>query len=230
MPWSIKADPLAPESALKALRAKAPALVDLWDDVDTLLDEQAFTLSGVAQLDLVADVLRALDETLASGGTLDDFKDVVEEQLTDAWAGTVKNPAWRIETIFRTNAQTAFMAGRMAAMTDPDIISDHPYWLFDAIDDDRECDICEPCDGTVRPADDPWWTQHTPPLHHNCRCGITSLSHEQAARMGIAPHGPPARAADGFGALPTLAAWAPSASDYPQDLWRAYQDKNADDE
>lgn len=208
------------------MRAKVPMLDDAWNAIDEQAKSQAFTVSGVAQLDLVADVWRALDEALATGATLDDFQEAIEDELTSAWGESVANPGARIETIFRTNAQTAFNAGRVQLMSDPDVLADRPFWMFDAVMDSRTSDLCETCDETVRPADDPWWRQHTPPLHFNCRSSITSLTPEQAQKMGIDTHGPPAMPDQGFGRTPALAAWGPRPTDYPADLWQEYQEKN----
>lgn len=46
-------------------------------------------------------------------------------------------------------------------------------------------DICDELDGTVLPADDPFWLKHTPPLHFSCRSILTPLSDEEADDEGI---------------------------------------------
>lgn len=43
---------------------------------------------------------------------------------------------------------------------------------FVTIGDDRVCPICEPLDDTTLRADDPWWSEYTPPLHEQCRCTV----------------------------------------------------------
>lgn len=71
-------------------------------------------------------------------------------------------------TIFRTNVQSAYNAGAYQQRNDPAVRKRRPFWQFRAIQDARTSDLCRPLDGIVRPADDPWWKTHTPPLHHQC--------------------------------------------------------------
>jgi len=119
---------------------------------------------------------------------------------------TIAGGLYTGNTIFRTNVQTAFSHGRVRQMSDPAVLALRPFWLFDALIDGRQTDICEARNGVLLPATDPWWRENTPPLHFCCRSGIRSLRKSQAARRGgerrpdldIEPPG------DGFGAAPSL--------------------------
>jgi hypothetical protein len=56
-----------------------------------------------------------------------------------------------------------------------------PWWLFDAVDDDRTPGYCARLDGTVKRFDDPFWTEHPIPCERLfCRCSIRSLTDAQA--------------------------------------------------
>lgn len=234
MAWDVSSDVVDFDEAIEWFRQKRPQpdpgepqdeFDRDWQAYQDELAAQAFKVAGVAQLDVVTGIYKAIDEALTSGTSLDEFKASVADDLESAWGGSVANPGARVETIFRTNVQSAYAAGRYAQMTDPDVLEDRPYWTYEGIEDDDECEICEPCDGTVLPADDPWWRSHQVPMHHQCRCEIHSLDEDEAKKRGIDTVGPEARAADGFGAPPQVDAWSPSAADYPPALWREFEKK-----
>jgi len=218
-------NPLQFDEAVRWFRAKVSLTRPEWNELSEAARQRAFTVSDVAQLDLVADVWKAIDHAVAQGTTLQDFKDTIGQKLKAEWAGTVENPGWRLETIFRTNIQSAYASGRYEQATDPDVVDERPYWMFDAIMDSRTTPICEECDGTILPADDPWWKTHLAPLHFNCRSGFTTLTRDQAEAMGIAPQGPSKSAQTGFGAVPELASVPVDRADYPSELWNASQEK-----
>lgn len=140
------------------------------DEYDALTDEakkRAFTVAGTAQLDLIASVQNALASALEQGTDLEAFKAAVGEKLQSEWVGSKGNPASRLETIFRTNVQSAYNAGRHAEATDPDTLAMRPYWQFDAVVDSRTTSICKGANGVVLPASDPWWSRNIPPRHFN---------------------------------------------------------------
>lgn len=72
----------------------------------------------------------------------------------------------------------AYSQERRARLLRPEVKRLRPKWLFDGVQDSRQTTICRACDGVVADADDPWWETHTPPLHHQCRSGIISLSED----------------------------------------------------
>lgn len=223
MAWTSPDDPVDFDEAISWFRKRVPMSKADFDRLDAASKRKAFTVANVAQIDLINQVWSALDDATKNGTTLEDFKKSIGPELRRAWSGTVEQPAWRLETIFRTNLQLAYGAGRYKQATDPDVINDRPVWLFDAILDGRTSPICRACDGTKRPADDTWWQSHTPPLHHGCRSGFVALTEKQAGRITlIAPTTP---AADGFGLAPGAEEWEPKADAYPAPLAAVLQQK-----
>lgn len=192
-------------------RHRDPMPREQFDELDAALRQRAFVVAGLAQLDLVMDVHRALDRAVHDGTTLHDFKKEVGEKLEGEWAETGGSHA-SLENIFRTNVQTAYGAGRYQQAK---AVADYrPYWQFDAIEDMRTSPWCRPIGGIVRHSDDPWWRTHVPPLHYQCRSSIRTLTEAQAAREGVTPderlpldeNGEPLTAMPGFGAAPETAA------------------------
>lgn len=115
----------------------------------------------------------------------------------------MKNENARLETIFRTNVQRAYQAGRYEQMTHPVTLKMRPYWLFDAILDGRTTRGCKDANGTLLPAKHPWWDGNYPPRHFRCRSLVRSLRVAEAEKRGITAQPPDVTAQDGFGALPS---------------------------
>lgn len=183
-------------------------------------------VAGVAQLRVADDVMKAIDRAVEEGTSFQDFKKSVGTKLKREWKGTVENPGARVETIFRTNIQTAYAAGRMRELMDPDTMAIRPFWRFTAVMDLRTTEeICRPLNGTVLPARASWWTSHTPPLHFRCRSAITSLTQAAATKLGVTHHPPAQSADDGFGSLRELETWAPDLDDVNPDLAKVYRSR-----
>jgi SPP1 gp7 family putative phage head morphogenesis protein len=196
---------------------------DFGADVEELVRGRAFRIAGITQFSLVSDVWQALDDAIAKGETLEDFKAKVGDKLAAAWGGD--NPH-RVETIFRNWVQTAYSAGREEMMHHPAVKPYRPYARYVATLDARTTEICRPIHGTVLPLDDPWWHTHTPPLHHRCRGNKVSLTEEQAREYGVTPMPPPAAPSPGFG-LPPQFPSEPDLSKYPPELLNVLAKKQA---
>src|SRR5690349_638173 len=115
--WPIGFDTVDFEAAITWFLGRVPLTKTEWLTLEEKARRKAFTVAGVAQLDLVAEVWSAIDKAIADGTTLADFKRDVGAKLEGAWNGTVASPPHRLETIFRTNVQMAHSAGRYREMT-----------------------------------------------------------------------------------------------------------------
>jgi SPP1 gp7 family putative phage head morphogenesis protein len=221
--WAVSSDPVKFEEALAYWRGRVPLTKTEFDALTAAAKTRAFTLAGVAQLDVIAEVMQAIERALEEGTGIEQFRTDIGAKLEAAWGAS--NPG-RIELIFRNAVQRSYSAGRYAQMTDPQVIKARPYWRFDAVLDSRTSPICKPLNGTILPADSPFWQSNYPPLHHHCRSGVYSLTDEQASSLGGEDDLPDIKAADGFGAAPGSGGeWTPSEDDYPTDVWKAYQKK-----
>jgi SPP1 gp7 family putative phage head morphogenesis protein len=210
------------DEAVKWFRNRVPMTKDKWLKLDRRAREKAFTVANVAQLDLVADIHKALTKAIAKGETLEAFKKRVAGELTRAWG---EERPWHVETIFRTNVQLAYSRGRDVQQRSQGSLAARPYWLFSAILDDRTtAHICRPAHGTLLPADHKWWSTHTPPLHHRCRSLKRAITTEQAEELGITKRPPKLSAATGFGVVEKVA-WQPDLSEYPAELVKKYRRK-----
>lgn len=55
-----------------------------------------------------------------------------------------------------------------------------PLIRYSAVMDSHTCEICGPLDGTVLPADDPFWDDFMPPQHFCCKCLVQQMGEDDA--------------------------------------------------
>lgn len=196
-----------------------------WDKLSESARRKAFMISHTGNMDVINQVWKAIDKAQAKGTSLSDFRKALVPTLKQAWGGDVNNPgavanpAWRIETIYRTNLQMAYSAGRWAQQTAPAVLKVRPFWMLDVILDNRTSGVCNPLAGTVLPASDEFWLTHCPPLHFNCRSAIRSLRESQAKeKEGFGKPAPSFNPQKGFGLSPDASEWKPDLSKYPPEL------------
>jgi len=216
MPWNIEANPTDPEQAIAWFRARLPLPDPAYRTLSEEARRRAFFVAGLAQLDLVQEALDALDAALAKGETFEQFKPRLSERIQRAWGGA---SAHRLRTIFDTNLQSAYGAGRWKAADE--LRQERPYWGLSVVLDGRTSRICLNLAGVVLPADHPFWNTHIPPLHYRCRTALVTYSAAQAEGR-ITQRPPDQPPLEGFGRPPGREAWSPEPRDYHPELWRAY--------
>lgn len=168
----VSTNPSQFEEAVRWFITKTVVNRATWDTLTEAAQKRAFTVSGVQNAHVLQTVFDSLERAIAEGRSLKQFKRDVEQVLRKEWGGSVKNPGFRIETIYRTNVQSALNAGRLHQLRQPDVVKSRPIWVFDALMDGRTSSICIRLSGIARPNTDPWWKTHIPPMHFNCRSKI----------------------------------------------------------
>src|SRR6185503_13553047 len=117
---------LKPEKAVDYFRGKGYAISWDWYDTWQEANSKAFTVAKVTRLDILRDIRSSVDKITAQGITFDQFRRELEPTLkAKGWWGRQKvigddgkvtevqlGSPRRLNTIFRTNAQTALSAGR----------------------------------------------------------------------------------------------------------------------
>ncbi|WP_173497601.1 phage minor head protein [Shewanella sp. ISTPL2] len=182
----------APADAVAYFRAKGFAISDDWQDVWTRAHARAFTVAKAAQMDVLTAIRNEVDAALSQGLTAKQFQANLKPQLEKlGWWGKKEvdgrevqlGSPYRLNTIYRQNLQTAYMAGRYRRMLSRS--KTHPYWQYVAIDDGQTRPAHARLRGKVFRFDDPIWDIIYPPNGWGCRCRVRALTEAQVKAMGI---------------------------------------------
>lgn len=169
--------PLDYSKARAALAARVP-VPDKYSESKWLkqLRGLAFTVSGIEEARVLAAVINSMDEAMEKGSSFATWRD----NLAPAEVEDFQDH--RLETIFRTNMQSAYNMGTLDAAQD--IKETHPYLLYSAIIDDATRPTHAARDGVILPVDHPFWDKNTPPIDYNCRCEIIPIDQDEADSRG----------------------------------------------
>ncbi|WP_022944654.1 phage minor head protein [Pseudoalteromonas ruthenica] len=182
-----------PADAVAYFKSKGYAVTDEWHDMLTHAHSKAFTVARASSMDILSAIRSQLDQALSDGLTAKQFK----EQLTPTlqklgWWGKTKNDQGdeiqlgsprRLDTIYRVNMQTAYMAGRYRRLLARS--KTHPYWQYVAIDDGVTRPEHARLRGRVFRWDDPIWSVIYPPNGWGCRCRVRALTEAQVRERGL---------------------------------------------
>lgn len=205
MPDPVELKPLQPQEALAFFRQKGFRLTYSWQDMFHQAHADAFTVAGVARLDVLQDLRSAIDDALAKGTTFGEFKKVAQQKLAArGWWGPVEvtdqatgqqktvdlSRSSRLETIFNTNLRTSYNAGYWARIQrSKDVL---PFLAYSAVLDNRTRPWHRRWGGgdpgiprVVLPVDHPWWKTHMTPNGWRCRCTVVQMSQSMVDRAGL---------------------------------------------
>lgn len=189
---------LAPADAVAYFRAKGTAMS--WDWHDMLRDDHAaaFTVAKATTVDVLTAIRKQVDKAISSGMTFADFKRTLRPTLQDlGWWGKAEvldastgeltqaqlGSTRRLRTIYQTNVQTAYMAGRYQRyVAQADIF---PYWRYVAVMDSRTRPAHAALNGKVFRWDDPVWQVIWPPNGWGCRCRVQALTEQDVRTRGL---------------------------------------------
>jgi SPP1 gp7 family putative phage head morphogenesis protein len=131
--------------------------------------------------DVSKDLQENLDETfrglIAEGATVAESIRKLGDKFDEL--GVSPKKPYQIETIFRTQTQLAFSAGRWQAEQHPDIQEILWGYKYVTTGDDRVRDEHALLDGVTLPKDDPFWRRFYPPNGWNCRCQAIPIFEER---------------------------------------------------
>ena len=188
---------MEPENAVAFMKSKGYAITWNWQEMLDQAHDQAFTVAKAMNLDLLSDIRGALETALQDGQTLTQFIKALQPTLeSQGWWGKqvivdsnggaemvqLGSPR-RLKTIYQTNLQSAYMAGRKASMEET--TDTHPYWMYIAILDGKTRPSHRALHGQVFRHDDPIWAAIFPPNGFNCRCRVVALSEAAVKRRGL---------------------------------------------
>ncbi len=188
---------LEPEKAIAYFESKGYQIGFRWQDVAAEAHAKAFTVAGVMKSDVLQDIRQALATSLKKGTTFDEFKrqlsPVLERKgwlgqgmIVDPDTGEIEGKRLtprRLQTIFQTNMQSAYMAGRYATQLEQ--VDTHPYWEYVAVLDSRTRPAHRALAGQIYRYDDPFWQTFYPPNGYRCRCRVRTRTRAYVEQNGI---------------------------------------------
>lgn len=201
---------LEPPSAADFLRSKRLQVSGRWTEWEPAAHARGFTVANVTKLDVLADIQAELARAQQDGLSYEQFKDRLIPQLTKkGWfatdgqavrmpePGAAANPetgelptrkrltARRLDTIFRVNAQSNYMAARYRElMADVD---NRPWFQYVAVMDSRTRPAHRALNGRVFRYDDKAVQVFWPPCGWNCRCRMRALDDEDLQDRKLTP-------------------------------------------
>lgn len=89
------------------------------------------------------------------------------------------------QTVYRTNFNSAFAAGRFMAVRDPAVREVVPAFEFHAAGDGDTRPNHLAADGLIASVDDAIWNQFSPPLGYNCRCALRHVDRWELEDLGL---------------------------------------------
>lgn len=209
----------SPEAATEYLKSLGIEVTWDWKDAIAAIKKRAFTVSKVSNADVLQTIKNELVKAMNDGRTYDQFKKDLEPILKEkGYARKEDGSAWRLETIYRMNMQSSYMAGRYHEMKA--VEDEFPFWELVVILDSRTSPICGPLANTILPSNNSFWSTHYPPLHFGCRSRVVSRSQAMLDRDGLKiaklDSYKNIKPAEGFDNSP--GDWQPDLSHYDKDL------------
>lgn len=189
---------LEPKDAVSFFAAKGEQLAWDYSDVWGEANVHSFTVAKATSLEVLRTIRAEVAKAIGPGQTFEQFKktlrprleemgwwgkkevlDIDTGEITQAQLGSVR----RLRTIYQTNVQTAYMAGRYKRYVDN--AKDRPYWRYVAVMDGRTRPAHAALAGKVFRWDDPVWKVIWPPNGWGCRCRVVALTKAEFEALGV---------------------------------------------
>lgn len=188
------ASPLVPKvpfsQAIQDMIERTPRLAQSAEEVsDVYSSEHGFALAKSASIQITEKVQDIVQKAIDDGTPVKDAADLI------AKAGNFSRGY--AETVYRTNLNTAYSAGRFQIAQDPDIQAIAPAFEYMILNDSdvrrgRKEDSGEnhkALDGLIAGVNDKIWQTYAPPNGYNCRCTLRLVSIFELEAKGLIKNG-----------------------------------------
>jgi len=181
--FNLSSDEISFEEASSYFGEKIPVTAEDFSKLSAKYKAFAFTVSGYTKAQILNKFHEELLKTIDEGSTIKTFKDNMNQFLEKYGYEGITN--FQADNIYRTNIQTAFQSGHYEQMVKPEVMKYRPYWMYDAMNDQRTRRSHLAMDGRVFRADDPVWDIWYPPNGFRCRCSVITLSERQVKERNL---------------------------------------------
>jgi SPP1 gp7 family putative phage head morphogenesis protein len=158
------------QEALDAFMARELMTPEQFRLLSDAAKQRAFTATLLASDAIRKRAFEQLTAALQNGSTLREFAASIRSAETSLGI-TPSDPAY-LETVYRTNVQAAYGAGRYRQITSPAVVAARPFVEYRTAGDSRVRASHRALDRKVFRQDDPSWPQFAPPNGFNCRCSV----------------------------------------------------------
>jgi len=184
---------MEPKRAMEYLKRKGFAFTWDFHEMDAAAHARAFTVAKATSLDILQDLKNGM-----KGRSLREYQKDLEpilrakgwwgkQEILDIDTGEVKvvqlGSPRRLKTIYQTNMQSAYMAGRYVEAVEAQ--DSHPYAMYIAVQDASTRHTHAAMHGRVFRLDDPVWQHICPPNGYGCRCRFVTLTEAEVKRRGL---------------------------------------------
>lgn len=137
----------------------------------------SFAVARSTELELTTHIRDFISHAINAGTPVPLAKDIL--------AGVLDWSHAYAETVFRTNVQTAYQAGRFRQAFDPAVAEILRAFEYDAVLDSDVRKNHAAAHGFLAPTTDMRWNQFSPPMGYNCRCGTRFIDIWELRNRGL---------------------------------------------
>jgi SPP1 gp7 family putative phage head morphogenesis protein len=137
----------------------------------------SFAVTKSMELELTKKIRDYISDAINTGTPVPAAKDILSAVLD--WSKAYS------ETVFRTNVQTAYQAGRFRQAFDPDVAEIMRAFEYDAVLDSDVRENHAAAHGFLAPTTDERWHTFSPPMGYNCRCGTRFIDIWELRQRGL---------------------------------------------
>lgn len=152
-----------------------------WTSIWKQQHSHAFVVAGAQSDALLEDLYNAIQDAKQNGGGYADFKTRFEAITTKHGWSYNGSPGWRSRIIYHTNITQSYNAGRYVQMQAVKHL--RPFWRYRHTSIEHPRLTHKAWDGTILPADHPWFDTHYPQNDYGCNCIVDSLSRFEATQL-----------------------------------------------
>jgi SPP1 gp7 family putative phage head morphogenesis protein len=187
-----------PQEAINYLKSKKAVVTTSYQDMWKAENKAAFTVARIAELGILSDVQDSLVKALEEGQPYQEWAKGIKDTLDESgWSdyGDTGAP-YRLSTIYNTNMRVARSVEEWATIERTKNFL--PYLEYNIGTSTHHRDEHVSWDGTILPADDPWWDTHMTPNGFGCKCWVRQLTKRMAEELGITTDAPPGEPDEGW--------------------------------
>ena len=157
MAWSL---PRAFKKALAWFQRLLGLSKEAQAEIEARCARRAKVAACAAQLRMVQMVWEASERAEGAGTDFAAWKADFVQVLRQSWAAD----GYRTALVFDVAIQRGFAQSRVRTLLMDSVRRVWPFWMFEAVLDQRTSLLCDALHGVIRPAGEAWWERRTPPL------------------------------------------------------------------